>query len=58
MKTLFTLLMPLLIVITFTISNKFFVQGDYYASAVFYLACFCTTSLWVTVISSKKLVLR
>lgn len=58
MKTLFTLLMPLLMVVTFIASSKLFSQADYYTSAVFYIASFCTASLWVAIISSKKLVLR
>jgi hypothetical protein len=58
MKTLLTLLMPLLIAITFTASNKFFAEADYYASAVFTIACLCSASLWITVLSSKKLVVR
>jgi hypothetical protein len=58
MKTLFTLLMPLLIAITFVISSKYFARADYLVSAVFTLACYSATSLWITVISSKKLVLR
>jgi hypothetical protein len=58
MKTLFTLLMPLLIAITFVISSEYFARADYLVSAVFTLACYSATSLWITVISSKKLVLR
>jgi hypothetical protein len=58
MKTLLTLLMPLLIAITFIISSKYFARADYLVSAVFTLACYSATSLWITVISSKKLVLR
>ena len=58
MKTLFTLLMPLLIVAAFIFSSRFFAQGQYLVSAVFTLACYSATSLWITVISSKKLVLR
>jgi len=58
MKTLLTFLMPLLIAVTFTISSKFFAQADYLLSAVFTIACYSATSLWITVISSKKLVLR
>jgi len=56
MKTLLTLLMPLLIAITFTISSKFFSQADYLLSALFTLASYSATSLWITIISSKKLV--
>jgi hypothetical protein len=58
MKTLFTLLMPLLIATTFIISSKYFAQSDYLVSAVFTLACYSATSLWITVISSKKIMLR
>jgi hypothetical protein len=58
MKTLFTFLMPLLIAVTFTVSNKLFAQADYYSAAVFYIVSFCTTSLWITIISSKKLIVR
>jgi hypothetical protein len=58
MKTLLILLMPLLMVITFTASNHFFAVADYYSSAVFTLACLCSVTLWITAISSKKLALR
>ncbi|MEO5594194.1 MAG: hypothetical protein ABIR15_21425 [Chitinophagaceae bacterium] len=58
MKTFFTLLMPLLIAITFIISSKFFSQADYLLSALFTLTAYSATSLWITIISSKKLVLR
>lgn len=58
MKTLFTILLPLLVAITFIASSKSFAMNHYYASAIFYIASFCTASLWIAIISSKKLVLR
>jgi len=58
MKTLLTLLMPLLIAITFIISSKFFARADYLVSAIFTLASYSATSLWIMVLSSKKIVLR
>ncbi len=57
MKTLLTLLMPLLIAVTFSISSKFFAQDHYLISAVFTLVCYSITSLWIAVLSSKKLAL-
>jgi hypothetical protein len=58
MKTLFTLLMPLLMVVAFIASSKLFAKADYYSSAIFYIASFCAASLWVAIVSSKKLILR
>ena len=58
MKRFFRLLMPLLIAVTFTISSKFFAQADYLMSALFTLACYSATSLWITIISSEKQVLH
>ena len=55
MKTLLSLMMPLLIAVTFMISSKFFAQGQYLISAAFTLACYSATSLWITVLSTKKL---
>jgi hypothetical protein len=58
MKTLFTLLMPLMIAITFTISSHYFASEAYLLSAAFTLVCYSATSLWIMLLSSKKLVLR
>jgi hypothetical protein len=58
MKTLLTLLMPLMMVITFMASNRLFAAEDYYTSALFTIACLCSITLWITVISSKKLALH
>jgi len=58
MKTLFTLLMPLVIAITFLTSSHLFAKGDYLVSAVFTLASYSATSLWIAILSSRKLVLR
>ncbi len=58
MKTLFTLLMPLMIIATFTISSHFFANGEHLLSAAFTLVCYSATSMWVMLLSSKKLVLR
>lgn len=58
MKTLFTILMPLLMVVSFIASSRLFAQAEYFPSAIFYIASFCTAILWVAIISSKKLILR
>lgn len=58
MKTLFTLLMPLMIAITFSISSHLFSNDKYLLSAVFTLASYCAASLWIMLLSSKKIVLR
>ena len=58
MKTILTLLMPLLIVMSFLVSSRLFAEASYLSSAFFTIACYCTTSLWILVLSSKKLVLR
>lgn len=55
MKTLLTLLMPLLIAVTFTISSKFFAQDEYLMSALFTLLSYSATSLWIAILSSKKI---
>jgi len=57
MKTLFTLLMPILIIATFIISSRLFSNAHYLSSAVFTLASYAATSIWIAVISSKKPVL-
>jgi hypothetical protein len=58
MKTSLTFLMPLLIIISFIASSDFFAKADYFASAFSYLASFSTASLWIAMISTKKMVLR
>jgi len=58
MKTFFTLLMPVMIAITFSISSHLFSTAHYLASAVFTLACYSATSVWIVLLSSKKIVLR
>ncbi|MEO5684046.1 MAG: hypothetical protein ABIQ88_15495 [Chitinophagaceae bacterium] len=58
MKTFFTLFMPLLMIISFLLSSHFFAQADYLVSAVFTMASYSATSLWIAVISTKKLALR
>ena len=55
MKTLLTILMPLLMVITFKASSHFFAADDYYISALFTIASLCSITLWITAISTKKL---
>jgi hypothetical protein len=50
--------MPLLIIISFIASSDFFAKADYFASAFSYLASFSTASLWIAMISTKKMVLR
>lgn len=58
MKTLFTLMMPVLMFLTAAATNHLFVQGAYLASAFFTIVCFLATSVWITLISSRKIVLR
>ena len=58
MKTLFTLLMPVIIAITFSVSSHLFAKEYYLASAVFTLACYSATSIWIALLSSKKIALR
>jgi hypothetical protein len=58
MKTLFTLLMPVLIIASAVVTNNLFSQGAYLASAFFTMVCFFSTSLWITILSSRKLVIR
>jgi hypothetical protein len=54
MKTSLTLLMPLLSIISFTISSKLFAEANYFGSAFSYLTCFSITSLWIAMISTKS----
>jgi hypothetical protein len=58
MKTLITLLMPALIAVTAIATHKLFIQADYLASAFFTIVCFLSTSLWIAVMSSHKMVSR
>ena len=58
MKTLFTLLMPLMMLISFSISSHYFAMEDYLVSAAFTLVSYCAASLWIMVLTSKKRGLR
>ena len=58
MKTLFTLLMPVLMIASAIITNNLFIQGAYLASAFFTMVCFFSTSVWIAILGSRKLVIR
>ncbi len=58
MKTLFTLLLPVLIYISFIASSHLFSSAHYLSSAALTVACFLTTSIWINILGSKKLIVQ
>jgi len=58
MKALFTLLIPVLMIVSAIVTNNLFSHGAYLASAFFTMVCFFSTSLWITILTSRKLVVR
>jgi hypothetical protein len=57
MKTLLTLIMPVLTFTASIASCKLFLESDYYGSAVLTLTSFLSIILLVEVLSHKKLIL-
>jgi len=58
MKTLFTLTTIVLIVIASLVSFSLFEYGHYTISALLVLTSFLSTTLWIHVVSNKKLTFR
>jgi hypothetical protein len=58
MKTLLSIIMPVLIFITCFVSCKLFFKSDFYASALLYLTCYLSIILWVEILSQKKFISR
>jgi hypothetical protein len=58
MKTLFTITMPLLILMTSIVSCKLFQEANYYVSALLTMTCFLAAILWVEILSHRKITLE
>jgi hypothetical protein len=58
MKTIIVLLMPVMTLITAMASSKMFAHAEYLSSAVLTIAAYLAASLWISVLSSKKLAAR
>lgn len=58
MKTLFTILLPVVTTITAIATHKSFLQGEYLLSALFTEICFLSASLWIATIASRKMAVR
>jgi hypothetical protein len=58
MKTLFSIPMGLAIAITGIVSCRLFEQADYDLSALLTIASLGFMTLWVSMLSSRKIILR
>jgi hypothetical protein len=54
MKTLFTLILPILVAVTGVIGYNLFTNKTYMASALFIVAAHFIAAYWVYIISSNK----
>jgi hypothetical protein len=54
MKTIFTLMLPVLVVLTGMAGYTLFTEKTYMASALFIVASHLIAAYWVYIISSKK----
>ena len=57
MKTIFTLTTIVMIVIASIVSVLLFQHGRYDASALLFITTYVAAAFWITVLSSKKIVL-
>jgi hypothetical protein len=58
MKTIFTLVMPVMTAVSAMASNKMFHHGEYLSSAVLTIAAYLSASLWISILTSRKMTIR
>lgn len=54
MKTIFTLILPVLVILTGIVGYNLFTDKEYMVSALFIVASHLIAAYWVYIISSKK----